>query len=119
MRHLSAALLLACLLLVVGCNQKHPLIGSWKTVDAQGAESIIYFHADHNFDAIGKGEKLSGTWSIDEEQQPQRLELNFEDRKVVTIFRLEGDQLLIEPREKDQELATQFSEKAQKYRRQQ
>lgn len=87
-------------------------------MDDQNKESIIYFHSDHKFDAIGKGEKLSGTWVIDEESTPNKVELNFEDRQVVTIYRLEGDQLLIEPREKDEEMPTKFSEKAQKYRRQ-
>lgn len=101
-----------------GCEQKHPLVGNWKTVDNSGKEALIFFHADHTFEAVGNGEKLPGQWVWRDDTDPPQIELNFEQKKIVTIAEIEGNQLLIEPRESKEDMPTQFSDKVQKYRRQ-
>lgn len=112
-------LLLLVSLLVVGCVSRHPILGRWKTVDEDNHESVLFFQPENRFEVLSKGEKLTGTWTFNEEVQPHQLELLFEEnRKIVTIAELEGDQLLIEPREEEAEMPTQFTENAQKYRRQ-
>ena len=100
------------------CSLQHPLVGRWKTSDAEGKESILYFKSDGSFQAMTGGENLPGTWTVDEEVDPQRLTLVFEQRTVVTIMKLNADHLLIEPSEQDQELPSTFSKKAQDYARQ-
>lgn len=105
-------------LLLGGCAEKHPLVGNWKTTDENGKEAFLFFHADNTFEAVGNGEKLPGQWAWTPESDPPQLELTFEQKKIITIAKLEGDQLLIEPRENQEELPKQFSAKAQKYRRQ-
>lgn len=117
MKRLAWLLLLS--LVFSACTVQHPLIGRWKTSDGKGAESVLVFKADGTFEAITGGEQLPGTWLFNEEIEPARLELEFEEqRKIVTIAKIEGDQLLLEHREKDQEMPTAFTDKAQKYRRQ-
>lgn len=111
-------LLILCVLMV-GCVNNHPLLGRWKTVDTDNAESVLFFKPDNKLEVLSKGEKLTGTWSFKEDVQPNQLELIFEEnRRIATIARLEGDQLLIEPREDEAEMPTKFTENAQKYRRQ-
>ena len=112
-------LLAISLALLAGCTSSHPLSGRWKTQDAKGNESVLFFKSDGSFEAITKGETLSGKWTLREDTQPNQLELLFEEnRKIVTIARLTGDQLLIEPRENEGDMPSKFSEQAQKYRRQ-
>lgn len=112
-------LLVIGLAFFAGCTSSHPLSGRWKTQDAEGSESVLFFKSDGTFEAITKGENLPGKWVFREDTQPNQLELLFEEnRKIVTIAQLTGDQLLIEPRENEAEMPTQFSEQAQKYRRQ-
>jgi len=111
--------LLILLFFVAGCFSQHPLVGRWKTSDGKGQESFLYFKSDGTFEALSKGEKLTGQWIYDEEVTPHRLELTFEEqRKVITIAKLNVDQLLIEPREEEDEMPTKFSDKVQKFRRQ-
>lgn len=111
--------ILLLLLFTVGCLNEHPLVGRWKTSDGKGQESVLYFKSDGTFEALSKGEKLTGKWVFDEEATPHRLELTFEEqRKVITIAKLNVDQLLIEPREEEEEMPTKFSDKVQKFRRQ-
>jgi len=115
-RFLLLALAVACL---SGCVSTHPLIGRWKTVDNEGHEAALIFKPDQALEALSRGETLTGHWTFNEDTEPCRLELTFEEQSaIVTIAKLEGDQLLIEPREEDDELPTQFTSKAQKYRRQ-
>lgn len=104
--------------MLAGCTQTHPLVGRWKTENAEGTESVLWFKSDGTFEALTRGETLPGKWIFNEEIEPKQLELVFEDKKVVTIAKLVGDQLLIEPREEDAELPTEFSNNVQKYRRQ-
>jgi hypothetical protein len=106
-------------LFIVGCTASHPLEGRWKTQSSDGTESVLWFKSDGTFEALTKGETLVGKWVFHEESDPKRLELIFEEnRKVITIANLIGDQLLIEPREDDAEMPTEFSDDVQKYRRQ-
>lgn len=109
-----------CLLLLflVGCSLTHPLEGRWKTTSADGTESQLTFRSDGTFNALSKGEKLSGKWKYHEEPEPNQLELIFEDNRVLTIAKLIGDQLIIEPREQDAAMPADFTDAAQKYRRQ-
>ena len=112
-------LMVSVLLFLQGCVNKHPLVGQWKTVNAENVESTLWFKADGSFEAITKGEKLPGRWRLDEEADPDQLELLFEeDKRVVTIVKLQTDQLLIEPRESDAPLPTEFSDQSHKYLRQ-
>ena len=116
MKPLLYALLVA--LLCGACSLQHPLVGRWKTSDKEGTESVLYFKDDGSFQALTGGENLPGTWSIDEEVDPQRLTLVFEQKTVVTIMKLNADHLLIEPSVADQELPSTFSKNAQDYSRQ-
>jgi hypothetical protein len=102
-----------------GCVNTHPLVGLWKTVDGKGHESVLIFKNDQTFEARSRGETLPGTWKLNEDVQPNQLELVFEEPPtILTIAKLEGDQFLIEPREENAELPKQFTKNAQKYRRQ-
>lgn len=112
-------LLALSLALLAGCTSSHPLSGRWKTQDADGRESVLFFKSDGSFEAITKGETLTGKWTFREDTEPNQLELLFEEnRQIVTIAQLTGDQLLIEPRESDADMPKKFSDQAQKYRRQ-
>lgn len=113
-----SSILFLALLLVVGCARTHPLVGNWSTVDQTGKESLLFFRADQTFEALGNGEKLSGKWAWNEDAAPPLLELSFEQKKITTIAEIQGDQLLIEPREGQDEMPRQFTEKVQRYRRQ-
>jgi hypothetical protein len=97
----------------------HPLVGRWKTQSGDGTESVLWFKSDGTFEALTKGETLSGKWVFHEEIEPKQIELIFEeDRKIITLAKLVGDQLLIEPREDGAEMPVEFSNDVQKYRRQ-
>jgi hypothetical protein len=104
--------------LLAGCTLSHPLVGRWKTQSSDGTESVLWFKSDGTFEAIAKGENLPGKWTFNEDTDPKQLELVFEDRTIVTIAKLNGDELLIEPREEEAEMPSSFSDDAQKYRRQ-
>lgn len=107
------------LLFVAGCANDHPLVGRWKTIDADGHESVLFFRVDGKFDAITGGEKLPGTWSLNEEVNPAQLQLIFEEQKIVrTLIKISGDQLLVEHAEEGQDYPKEFTDDATKYRRQ-
>lgn len=110
-------MILIAVLIFSGCAQKHPLVGNWTTVDQTGKESLLSFHADQTFEALGNGEKLSGQWLWRDETEPAQIELNFEQKKIVTIAKIQGNQLLIEPREGKDDMPSQFTDKVQKYQR--
>lgn len=113
-RSLVFALLLAVLL--TGCSSQHPLIGTWRTVDAEGTESVLRFRSDGTFDAITSKETLSGRWLLNDEHEPQRLELDFDQSsKIETIAKVEDTHLMIEPRGKDDPLPEVFTSRAQRY----
>ena len=106
-------------LFIIGCTAAHPLVGRWKTQAEDGTESVLWFKSDGSFEALTKGETLPGKYIFHEESDPKRLELIFEEnRKIITIANLIGDQLLIEPREEEADMPTEFTDNVQKYRRQ-
>jgi hypothetical protein len=111
-----AILLLA--LLVASCAKPSPLSGRWKGEDASGHEVVLFLETDGGFEAISNGERLAGTWSVDEAAEPDRLDLVFEGRTLSSIIKLQGDNLLIESVGADGKLPTKFDH-ATFYKRQQ
>lgn len=112
-------LALACLLLVSSCMANHPLTGRWKGEDSEGGEVVLFLEDDGDFEAISKGERLVGKWSVDQKAEPNRIDLIFETRTISSIMKMQGDSLLIEPVGDDGKLPTKFTEKATFYKRQQ
>lgn len=111
-------LLLVCLLVTVSCAKTDPMVGQWKGVDPDGKEVILFLHKTGEFQAVANGERVTGTWRIDETVVPGRIELNFEGKKVSSIVKLQDDNLVIEPVGSDGQLPTTFSPKATYYQRQ-
>ena len=111
-------LIFLLLLATLGCAGRHPIVGRWKTVDKDGNESALHFKEDNTFEALTNGEKLIGKWNLNEEVNPPRLELVFEERIVRTLVKLSGDQLTVEQAEEEAEYPEKFTDKATKYRRQ-
>lgn len=112
------ALLLLLALVLGACVQSHPMAGSWKGKNADGQEVVLYLESDGRFEAISQGERLVGTWSVNQEVTPNQIALNFENRTVTSIVKMQGDNLLIEPVEEDGVTPTEFSKKATFYQRQ-
>lgn len=113
------ALAWLCLLLVMSCAATHPLAGRWKGEDADGGEVVLFLEADGDFEAISKGDRLTGKWKVDQTAEPNRIDFEFETRTISSIMKLQGDSLLIEPVGEDGKLPTKFSPKATFYKRQQ
>lgn len=71
------------------------------------------------FEAVARGETLKGTWELNEDLEPARLTLSFDEGKpLVTIVKLQGDKLLIEPPGEEGAVPRSFSDKATVYLRQ-
>ena len=111
-------MLLGLAALVIGCVRSHPMEGQWKGVDAEGKEVVLFLHREGKFEAVARGERVAGTWLVDEEVEPNRIDLNFEGKKVSSIAKVQADNLLIEPVGSDGKLPTSFSKKATYYTRQ-
>lgn len=114
-RALGLWLLLA--LLVAGCATRHPLAGRWKGKDPDGQEVVLFLRNSGEFEAISKGDRITGQWKLDEKADPQRIDLVFENRTITSIVKLSGEGLLIEPVGEDGKIPTQFSKNATFYER--
>lgn len=114
-RVLASCLLLA--LLTAGCATRHPLTGRWKGKDVGGYEVVLFLRDSGDFEAISKGDRITGKWILDEKADPQRIDLVFENRTVTSIVKLSGDGLLIEPVGEDGAVPTHFSKNATFYKR--
>ena len=112
------ALMLVALGLTAGCAATHPMAGTWKGKDADGNEVVLFLESDGDFEAIAKGDRLTGTWKLDEKTDPDRIDLIFETRTITSIVKMQGDSLLIEPVGEDGKIPTKFSNKATFYKRQ-
>lgn len=93
------------------------MTGRWKGKDAQGQEVVLYLRTGGEFEAISKGDRISGQWKVDEKAEPQRIDLVFENRTVTSIVKLSGDSLLIEPVGEDGAVPGEFSKNATYYKR--
>ncbi len=106
-------------LFLLACSEPHPILGSWQGKDADGHEATMYFEPDGKFEGMAKGESIKGTWELNEELQPARVTLKFEDgAPFITIIKLQGDKMLIEPLPTEGTVPREFSEKATVYIRQ-
>lgn len=109
-------LLFALALLFVGCMAPHPIEGTWEGKDAQGHEAILYIRSEGQFEGMAKGESVKGTWKLNEEVEPQQITMNFEGgQPFVTIIKIQGDKMLIQPVTEEGKLPAAFSEKATVY----
>lgn len=111
-------LTIALSLTLLSCATKHPMAGQWKGIDAEGKEVVLFLSRDGKFEAMAKGENLTGTWVVDDKVEPNRIDLNFEGKKISSIAKVQGDNLMIEPVGSDGKLPTAFSAKATYYKRQ-
>lgn len=94
------------------------MVGQWKGLDADGKEVVLFLEQDGKFEAVAKGERVKGTWAIDDKVDPMRFVLNFEGKKVASIAKVQKDNLLIEPVGPEGKLPSTFSENATYYKRQ-
>lgn len=106
------------LLLLLACADPHPMSGRWKGKDAKGQEVLLSLEEGGKFEAVSKGERLAGTWKVDSEAEPDRIDLIFESKTVSSIVKMQGDNLIIEPVGEDGKLPATFSKKASFYQRQ-
>lgn len=109
---------LIALVLLAGCAATHPLAGRWKGKDAEGHEVVLFLEADGDFEAIARGERLVGKWKVDQDAEPDRIDLTFETRSISSIMKVQGDSMLIEPVGDDGKAPTKFTDKATFYKRQ-
>ncbi len=109
---------IALALTLLSCAKGHPMAGQWKGVDAEGQEVVLFLSRDGKFEAVAKGERLKGTWAVDDKVEPNRIDLDFEGKKISSIAKVQEDNLMIEPVGPDGKLPTVFSNKATYYKRQ-
>lgn len=95
--------------LLSGCSTQPSIVGHWKTKDAQGHDSSLFLSSDGKIEAISQGERLSGTWSITADTNPQEITFIFEARTVRSIVKLEGDILKIERASDDGKIPAHFN----------
>ncbi len=110
-------LLLLSLLMTVSCAKTDPMVGQWKGLDSNGKEVVLFLNKTGEFQAVANGERVTGTWRVDETVVPNLIELNFEGKKVSSIVKLQDDNLVIELVGPDGKLPTSFSSKATYYQR--
>ncbi len=113
-------LLIVCLaaLLIMGCQTKHTMAGQWKSEDDDGKEVVLFLKGNQDFEAISHGERLSGTWRVDEDVSPNQIHLMLEEgREVTSIVKRQGDSLLIEQVGENGEIPSKFTDKATYYKR--
>lgn len=106
-------------LLAASCATSQPLAGKWKGADAEGGEVVLFLNQNGDFEAVAKGERLKGKWKVDQEAEPDRIDLIFETSTFSSICKMQGDSLLIEPVGEDGKVPSKFTSKATQYERQQ
>lgn len=109
-------LLLAALLLVVGCQTANfrVLEGEWTTRDTKGKETRLVFGPGARFRAIdGKAQKADGTYWEDFRKSPPWLDLKFSDGTIVqTIVKLNGETLEVQTVKPGEERPSSFNNDA-------
>ncbi len=113
-----AATVALLLLTLVGCQTEHPIAGGWQGEDTEGNEVSLIFENSGRFRAFAPGEQLEGSWQADLESTPHRITFSFDEGlTTTTIFKLQGNNMLIEPVVEHDLVPEAFTQSATVYRK--